>query len=193
MEKKFSFKLESLAAGVLFNRASVMYDGSIPPPEKGDDKHAHACKYFQKKAYSLEDGRLFFPSEWFRGCLILSQGQNACPINPAGASSKRVTLKTPFTTSIFFDDPLIPRVNGRDATVDDLEQFITTVVIKDSRIPNVRPTLNRWELTLSGLITDNLITLENFEKALSYAGAYIGIGDWRPAKGGKFGRFIIKS
>jgi hypothetical protein len=38
---------------------------------------------------------------------------------------------------------------------------------------------------------DDQLPIEVIKQALDYAGTFVGIGDYRPGKGGKFGKFIV--
>jgi hypothetical protein len=57
----------------------------------------------------------------------------------------------------------------------------------------VRPRFNEWGLSFSIVCEDDDISTDTIEKILTYAGQFVGIGDWRPDKKGKFGKFRIVS
>lgn len=54
-----------------------------------------------------------------------------------------------------------------------------------------RPRLDSWRLTFTLDLDDELIHPRLAEQILIDAGKRIGIGDFRPAKGGPFGRFTV--
>lgn len=55
------------------------------------------------------------------------------------------------------------------------------------------PQIPAWETTFDVFILDPIITEEIFREMVEIAGMFIGIGRFRPEKGGTNGRFLIKS
>ncbi len=62
-----------------------------------------------------------------------------------------------------------------------------------SRVNKKFPYVSSWEGSINVLVLDAKITTEVFEKVLSAAGLFIGLGFWRPANGGSNGRFEVLS
>lgn len=54
-----------------------------------------------------------------------------------------------------------------------------------------RPMLPEWELEFNIIFDDSDIPPEVLKNVLDWAGQFSGIGDWRPNKGGKYGKFMI--
>ena len=67
------------------------------------------------------------------------------------------------------------------------EDFPKRVVIQGRSIIRHRPMLKEWALDFQCCVTDERINLEDLRSMWDYAGAYKGLGDWRP----KFGRFKV--
>jgi hypothetical protein len=59
------------------------------------------------------------------------------------------------------------------------------------RVYRTFPTISEWAGTATFYILDEAITEPVFEKALFEAGKLVGIGQYRPEKGGYFGRFVV--
>jgi len=53
-----------------------------------------------------------------------------------------------------------------------------------------RPMFKDWKLSFEAVVLDD-IPEEVFRNILDEAGRYVGIGDWRPAKKGMYGKFIV--
>jgi len=72
--------------------------------------------------------------------------------------------------------------------------FSTSVVIPSTkgRIIKNRPLFQEWSLKFT-ISAEDEIPESIIEEALKIAGKYCGVGDWRPQKGGKFGKFEIES
>ena len=64
------------------------------------------------------------------------------------------------------------------------------VRVQKNRILRVRPRFDDWELEFTIVIDDSL-DHEVIKQIISYAGSYIGIGDFRPTCTGPFGRFEL--
>lgn len=60
------------------------------------------------------------------------------------------------------------------------------------RIMRYRPRLNDWRLTVEIVFDEKIIERAQIVAAAENVGRYIGIGDYRPAKGGPFGRFLVE-
>jgi hypothetical protein len=54
-----------------------------------------------------------------------------------------------------------------------------------------RPEFQEWELTVEAELTDLFMNKETFVNLLDLAGSSAGIGEWRPEKGGDYGRFEV--
>lgn len=65
------------------------------------------------------------------------------------------------------------------------------VVNRGGRIPRSRPMLPKWALSFSIEYDEDEIHKSALKEILDFAGRRVGIGDFRPEKGGPFGRFIV--
>ncbi len=61
------------------------------------------------------------------------------------------------------------------------------------RILRHRPMFNEWSVSFDLQIDGDLIAAETIKKILEDAGAFVGLGDFRPARKGPYGRFQVKS
>lgn len=65
------------------------------------------------------------------------------------------------------------------------------VVVQRARIVRQRPVLNSWALSFRVEYDEDEIPKAVLKELLDYAGRRVGIGDFRPERGGSFGRFIV--
>lgn len=56
-----------------------------------------------------------------------------------------------------------------------------------------RPMLKEWELDFEITFDDEQVPAPVLKECLERAGKIVGIGDWRPAKKGRFGKFQVTS
>lgn len=71
-----------------------------------------------------------------------------------------------------------------------IHKSLVVIPSTKGRIMRYRPIFNEWSLEfhISG---EEEITPAVIKEGLEIAGKYVGIGDWRPEKKGKFGKFQI--
>lgn len=56
-----------------------------------------------------------------------------------------------------------------------------------------RPILKEWELDFDVVFDEEQISASVLKEIFDKAGRFVGIGDWRPAKKGRFGKFQVTS
>lgn len=61
------------------------------------------------------------------------------------------------------------------------------------RILRHRPMFDEWSIELTLVVDTDLIDAVTVRKVLDDAGNYVGIGDFRPARKGPYGRFCVDS
>lgn len=67
-----------------------------------------------------------------------------------------------------------------------------SVKVGQARLMRYRPRLNDWSLTVTIAFDESMVERAQIVTAMENAGRYIGIGDYRPARGGPFGRFVVE-
>ncbi len=67
-----------------------------------------------------------------------------------------------------------------------------SVKVPTGRVMRYRPRLNDWSLQVEIVYDEKMVERAQIVAAAENAGKYIGIGDYRPAKGGPFGRFDVE-
>lgn len=72
-------------------------------------------------------------------------------------------------------------------------QFVTSVVVQGKRMERVRPKFDDWSATFSVEYDDELVDRAKLERWIDIGGRRIGLGDWRPEKSGRYGRFELES
>jgi len=146
-------------------------------------KRPGACKdrIIEDKLYQTVEGELYQPASHIFGSLI-----------NAGKSFK-IKGKGKSTYSKIFGSSLNITPECILHKHKDWVEFVTTAInpATKGRMVVKRPMFNNWELSFNLEILDDDIGEEVVKEALDYAGRYVGIGDWRPDKKGKYGQFIV--
>ena len=142
----------------------------------------------------MELGRLEFLGSLYLGAdgpVIPAQMITACLRNAA----KRRKLGTLFGRSVFavehayleYDGPRTPKELWEDSRFSHR----ASVVVQTSRCVRTRPLFVAWSATVKiGYIPEE-IDRDVIVQVARDAGEYVGIGDWRPAKAGPYGRFNV--
>jgi len=135
----------------------------------------------EDKLYMTQDGKPYVPSAYIRNSLI--EGGKAVQIK---GKRKATYSKLLGSTLIVSPDAIV--INSTTGW----EPFTTTAVnpATRGRVTVTRPMFKDWKLSFEVTITDDILE-EDFAKIFDEAGRYVGIGDWRPAKKGMYGKFIV--
>jgi len=101
-----------------------------------------------------------------------------------------------FFTSGFICNDHVPISNGRAITKDDavmvrISANADGVRGSGKRVPRRFPLFHKWHGVAEFTIVDDVITQEVFERHVKAAGQIVGIGRFRPEKGGTNGRFRV--
>lgn len=67
-----------------------------------------------------------------------------------------------------------------------------SVKVGTARLMRYRPRLNDWGCVVEIIYDENMIEKAQIIAAAENAGKFIGLGDYRPARGGPFGRFLVE-
>ena len=103
----------------------------------------------------------------------------------------KATWTAKFTAGItLLEDPPL---NIDPATVDSVTISANADGVRGSgkRVRRKFPVMSKWSATFDVIILDPIITQEIFREMLEMAGMFIGVGRFRPEKGGTNGRFRI--
>lgn len=78
-----------------------------------------------------------------------------------------------------------------DLAINPRIHYTVPVKVGTSKILRTRALFRFWGAIITIQADTQFVERDDVERWLSYAGNYIGIGDWRPDKSGDFGRFQI--
>lgn len=132
-----------------------------------------------KAKYTDEKGQLYQPSEHLERAMAIAASQFKVQGKRGATYSKLVgsTIEVhPFT---------IPHKHQQ------FEVDARPVVVQRARIIRYRPRLDTWGLDFELRLLDDQLPLDVIKQVLDHAGIYVGIGDYRPDKKGKYGKFMV--
>lgn len=150
----------------------------------GDDDTPRARA--EKGVYRASDGTLYFPGAAI-GRLLREAGANH------KQSKSRKSLKWLVPSAIIVLDDVLALVGPDGGAITDYEVDARPIVIPSTkgRIMRYRPRLDQWSAQVHLEVNTEIIDLKTAHILLEEGGRQLGIGDYRPERGGPFGRFAI--
>lgn len=152
----------------------------------------------------------------FMGGLYYVDGLGPCwpsdnlhtALKKAGAKRKktggRSSLKNAVASAVMFDEEMnalsYQGFEGRPAPREAEEiwkdanyRLIKPARVGTAKVPRCRPLFRGWSFEATGLLDTEILDFADFEAVVTVAGQIIGLGDWRPEKGGSYGKFTAKA
>lgn len=133
----------------------------------------------EKALYTDEHGTIYQPSSHIEGTLQQA-GKSFKIAGKRGATYSRLVS----STVVVFPDAIPHRLTKYSVDA-------RPVVVQRARIIRYRPRFDEWELAFTLQMLDDQLPVEVLKEVLDHAGLYVGIGDYRPGRGGKFGKFMV--
>ena len=107
-------------------------------------------------------------------------------------------LGSTFNRSVMLFADMVPIAHSGPATKSGMWESpacvdCRSVRVGQARLMRYRPRLNDWSLIVDIAFDELMIERAQILTAAENAGKYIGLGNYRPAKGGPFGRFNVEA
>ena len=163
---------------------------------------------FEELAHVEWLGSLYFHDEI--GPYWPTDSLHAC-LKEAGAKVKkagsRSSLKTAVAGALLLADedtginPLAYRnFKGSGPAPRDLQKLwddgnyrdTRIVRVQSSRLPRTRPVFRNWSFEVPFALDTAILDWADLERVAVIAGSMLGLGDWRPGRGGRRGKFIAR-
>lgn len=79
-----------------------------------------------------------------------------------------------------------------DLWADKYYRDVRPARVGSSKIMRTRPIFHQWKFEVPFTLDTDVLDQDDLERILTIAGQIVGLGDWRPEKGGRRGRFLTK-
>lgn len=135
------------------------------------------------KRYADKEGNLFIPGPNIYACLIA-----AGTFHKAG-KSKVTTMKTSLIPAGILLEEMVCQLDTNEWEVDSRSVVIPST---GGRIMCHRPRVDRWCCSFTLDVDTTMFGPILVRSIVDDAGKKIGLGDFRPARKGPFGRFVVK-
>jgi hypothetical protein len=135
----------------------------------------------ERAAYRLPSGNLGFPADNIKAAI-----RRAAGFRRIG----RRSAVPAFAGGVF----VLPEMVDLGTTAYVIDERSVVIRATKGRVMRYRPRIDAWGLQFTIQYDESLIPTEQLVRdVLSDAGTKVGIGDFRPERGGAFGRFTISS
>lgn len=155
----------------------------------GESHDAYDKRTWREKCNYDENGIVFVPAMAFKQANDAAAKRLAIP----DPDNKRATLTKYFISDVICEGNMSLGINKNDMPSITISANSDGVRGSGKRVPRSFPQIPQWGGTVSFLIMDEKINPDIFERVIRCAGRSIGIGQFRPEKGGLNGRFDIVS
>ena len=167
---------------LMHNPAGMLKPPGPKPPSERIPKPEDEAK---AGTYWNDDGSFYFPSSAFRSAMIGAA---------KGLKAGRAGVSGLVKAGVF---PVADRVNllhgktGEPLTEYEID-VRRAVPRGQGAVSRARPRLDSWKCVLELEINESFLSVPVALALLQRAGEMIGIGDYRPEKGGWFGKFTAE-
>jgi hypothetical protein len=141
----------------------------------------------EKKVPRNTAGQVGIPSLYLFSCLV--EGGRLVKMDARRAMSTKDSSLVPSFLSI--EEEFLPFADQKAEYVVDMRRGVLDNAGKKVPVPIVRPRFDKWSFEATLLIDENEVAVERVRQLVEKSGKAVGLGDFRPAKRGPFGRFRI--
>lgn len=156
-------------------------------PLEGESKDEYEKRTWRNRCHVTKDGYIFIPPMAFKEALAEAARYSGDKI----AGKRNATWTKHFVAGVMVQEgPVLPI---KADEVDGTWLYLNADGKKGggTRVWRCMPTIHEWEAKVDYYVIDECISQEVFEKYLALSGLLIGIGQFRPVKGGYCGRFEV--
>jgi hypothetical protein len=160
------------------------------PMLEGEDRDAYDARTWREKLnVETRDGRpvVVVPAHGLMQAFASAAKYSKRQIPGQG----KATWTAKFLAGVMLVESPSLGVSPDDVTCVTISANSDGVRGSGKRVPRRFPVINEWSTTFDVYILDPIITEDVFREMVEIAGMFIGIGRFRPEKGGTNGRFKI--
>ena len=179
--------MDSVIAIVTIEGLSPLSQSIYVPNEKKpkESQEEYDLRIWEKKAEFNKDGKLVLHQMAFRKSLETAGSRLGIKIKGKGSQ----TYTKCFRSGILILEKPICNVGREEMKMTSIYMPIDK---KGTRLMLNYPIWYKWECTIELTILDTSITKDVLIQHVEEAGAFTGLGRWRPERGGVNGRFRLK-
>lgn len=157
------------------------------PALSGEGADAREQRTWREKANYDDNGIVFVPAMAFKQALDTA----AKRLNIKDPDNARANFTKYFVSDVICEGNMSIGIHKDDMPSVTINANVDGVRGSGKRVPRTFPQTQQWGGVVSFLIMSDKITHAIFERVLNTAAMSIGVGQFRPEKGGLNGRFEI--
>ena len=143
---------------------------------------------WRNKCHTTKDGKVFIPPMSFKMGLDTAAKMLGRRIPGKGQS----TYSKFFKSGVLCMEPAVLPIEGETIPGDRLYANADGVRGSGKRVWRIFPRIDEWQADVQFHVLADEITEDVFEDHLTQAGAFVGIGRFRPENGGFYGRYSVE-
>ena len=149
----------------------------------------YESRTWRDRLHVTDDGSVFIPPMSFKNCL--SEAAKFLGIQIPGKGKSTYTKH--FEAGVLVTDAMILPIKKEEVKGEWL--FVPSDGVRGSgkRVDKCFPVIHEWGGEVTFYVLDETVTEEVFRNVLEQAGAFIGIGRFRPRNNGFYGRFKVEA
>lgn len=144
---------------------------------------------WREKCHTMPDGKVFIPPM----SLKMATDAAARTLGRQIPGKGKATYTKFFLSGVLVMEPIVLPLTKNDVNRDRIYANADGKRGSGKRVWRNFPRIDSWRADVPFHVLSDEITNDVFEEALTQAGAFIGIGRFRPENGGFYGRFSVKS
>jgi hypothetical protein len=162
-------------------------DPDYVKPKRGEyDKFER--ENWRKKCHALPDGTVFIPPMAFKMAL----DRAAQMLGQRIPGKAQATYGKYFLSGVLCMEPVALGINVADTVAERIYANADGVRGSGKRVWRIYPKIEEWKAVVDFHVLASEIPNEVFEEHLRQAGAFVGVGRFRPQSGGFYGRFKVE-
>ncbi|MGQ0595798.1 hypothetical protein [Aquabacterium sp.] len=149
----------------------------------------YETRTWRDRLHVNDAGQVFIPPMSFKNCL--SEAAKFLSVQIPGKG--KATYTKHFEAGVLVTDALVIPIKKEDVPGEWL--FVPADGVRGSgkRVEKCFPVIHQWQGDVTFHVLDETITEDVFRHHLEQAGAFIGIGRFRPRNNGFYGRFKVET
>jgi len=162
------------------------------PKLKGETLKEYEARTFRERLHINEANEVVMPQTALKNCLWDAAKYKSVQIPGKGKS----TYTKHFESGIMVMEPMLLLANKQPIQKESVPPnwiFVPSDGMKGGgkRVEKCFPIVHQWGGSVVFYVLDEIIHKDVFRDTLETAGKFIGLGTFRPARGGFYGRFEI--
>lgn len=159
------------------------------PKLEKESYDAYEARVWREKGHFTEDGEMYIPPMAFKFALSSASRYLGEKIPGKGAA----TWRKHFEGGVLCMTPVTLGVKKGDLIAETYWMNADGVRGSGTRVKRTFPVVPQWKAKVEFVVIDRTITETVFTRYLEETGKFIGVGRFRPEKGGFYGRFKVLS